>query len=121
MELASRPSNLWLKPLADMRCYTSGGKAMVAIMLNTLLRRDPDILYTPVGSEGVMLNVNAGRYHSLNDVGVRIWELLETPHTPAQLRDQLLQEFDVEKQVCETAVLDFAGELLERGVIRAEP
>lgn len=89
--------------------------------LDTLLRRGSDIFSAQVGAECVMFNLNVGRYHSLNDVGARIWELLETPQTPAQLRDRLLEEFDVDAQQCETAVLDFVGKLLDRGVVRAEP
>jgi hypothetical protein len=93
----------------------------MASRLDTLLRRSAGIFYAEVRDEGVMLNVDTGRYHSLNDVGSRIWELLEAPQTPAQLRDRLLEEFDVDAQECETAVLDFVGKLLDRGVIQAEP
>jgi hypothetical protein len=94
---------------------------IVVIAPDTILRRDPEILYEQVGSNGVMFNLNAGLYHSLNDVGARIWELLETPQTAAQIRDRLLEEFDVDEQVCQTAVMDFVGKLLDRGVIHAAP
>jgi hypothetical protein len=93
----------------------------VAITLDTKLRRDPGTFYSPLGSDGVMLNVNTGFYHGLNDVGARIWELLETPETAAQLLARLLEEFEVEEQVCRAAMLDFLGKLLDRGVIHAEP
>ncbi|MBL6938498.1 MAG: PqqD family protein [Alphaproteobacteria bacterium] len=93
----------------------------MTVTLDTMLRRDAGIYYAAIGSEGVMLNVNAGLYHGLNDVGVRIWELLETPQTAAQIRDRLVDEFEVERQVCQAAVLDFVGELLERGIILAGP
>jgi hypothetical protein len=96
-------------------------ETIVAITLDTMLRRDADTLYAQVGSDGVMFNANAGLYHSLNDVGARIWELLETPQTAAQIRDRLLEEFDVEERVCQTAVMDFVGKLLDRGVIHAAP
>jgi hypothetical protein len=89
--------------------------------VDMLLRRGAGIYYAEIGDEGVMLNANVGRYHSVNDVGARIWELLETPQTPAQIRDRLLEEFDVDDQECETAVLDFVAKLLDRGIIQAEP
>jgi len=88
--------------------------------LDTVLRRDPDIVYAPLGDDGVMLNIDAGSYHSLNQVGVRIWDLLETPRTARALRDQLLAEFEVGESDCEAATLDFLGKLLERGLIHAE-
>jgi hypothetical protein len=94
---------------------------IVVFTLDTMLRREADILYAPIGSDGVMFNINAGVYHSVNDVGARIWELLETPQTAAQLRDRLLEEFEVEEQVCQAAVLDFVGKLLDRGAVHAGP
>ena len=95
------------------RCWGT----IVVITLDTMLRRDMDTIYAQLGDDGVMFNIDAGLYHSLNDVGARIWELLETPRTSGQLRDRLLDEFDVDAQVCQAAVLDFVGKLLDRGVI----
>lgn len=92
----------------------------MVITLDTVLRRDPDIIYAALGNDGVMLNIKAGRYHSVNDVGARIWELLEIPRTAADLRDRLLEEFEVEEGACQAAVLEFVGSLAERGVVHAE-
>lgn len=78
-------------------------------------------MFAPMSGEGVMLNIAAGRYHSMNPVGVRIWELLETPQTPAQLCTQLCNEFDVSEQDCQRAVLDFTGKLIDRGLVHAAP
>jgi hypothetical protein len=47
--------------------------------------------------------------------------LLEAPQTAAQLRDRLLEEYDVDARECETAVLEFAGKLVDRGVLHAGP
>jgi hypothetical protein len=85
-----------------------------------MLRRDPGVIYAALGDDGVMLNINSGRYHSVNDVGARIWELLEIPQTAAQLRDRLLEEFEVGEDACQAAVLEFVGRLAERGVVHAE-
>lgn len=94
----------------------------MAVTPETLLRRGAEIYYAPVGTEqGVMLNVNANRYHGLNAVGARIWELLETPRTVSELCGLLLEEFEVDAETCRATVLDFANELLERGIIHAGP
>ena len=89
--------------------------------VDTRLQRATGIVYAPLGDQGMMLNVDSGNFHSVNDVGVRIWELLEMPQTPGQLRDRLLEEFDVDAPVCEAAVLEFLGGLRERGLIHAAP
>ena len=76
-----------------------------------------DILHAPVGSEeAVMMNVTAGRYYGLNAVASRIWELLETPKTIAELCAQICEEFDVDAQTCEAAVLKFVQDLIDNGI-----
>jgi hypothetical protein len=84
----------------------------------TKLIRNSDILYAPVGTEeAVMMSVEAGRYYGLNAVGSRIWELLETPKTVAQLCAQICEEFEVDAQTCEADVLKFTGSLIDQGIV----
>ena len=68
-----------------------------------------------------MMSVAAGKYYGLNAVAARIWELLEQPMTMAQLCAQICEEFDVDVQTCEAAVLKFADEIIENGIVRASP
>jgi hypothetical protein len=90
----------------------------MSIGLNTALSRNSDILYAPVGSEEmVMMSVTAGRYYGLNTVASRVWELLETPKTIAQLCAQICEEFEVDAQTCEVEVLKFVQDLISNGVV----
>jgi Coenzyme PQQ synthesis protein D (PqqD) len=90
----------------------------VTISLETTLSRSgDDILYAPVSTgELVMLSVSASRYYGLNSVGARIWELLESPITVAQICARLCEEYKVEAQECETEVLRFTNELVNNGI-----
>jgi hypothetical protein len=91
----------------------------MAITLDTKLSRNDDVLYTAVDTEeAVMLNVAAGKYYALNAVAARIWELLEQPMTVAQVCGHICEEFEVDKETCEAAVLKFADEFLENGIVR---
>jgi hypothetical protein len=86
--------------------------------LNTALSRNSDILYAPVGSEEmVMMSVTAGRYYGLNTVASRVWELLETPKTIAQLCAQICEEFEVDAQTCDAEVLKFVQDLIGNGIV----
>jgi len=88
----------------------------------TKLVRNTDMLYAPVGTEeGVMMSVEAGRYYGLNAVGSRIWELLETPMTVAELCARISEEFEVDAQGCETDVLKFTGSLIDNGIVHEIP
>ena len=90
----------------------------MSIGLDTILSRNDDILHASVGSEeAVMMSVTAGRYYGLNAVASRIWELLETPKTIAQLCAQICEEFEVDAQTCEAEVLKFVQDLIDNGVV----
>jgi hypothetical protein len=89
------------------------------VELNTKLSRNTDILHAPVGTEAVMMSIEAGRYYGVNAVGARIWELLETPHTVEQLCALICDEFDVDAHTCEAAVLEFTRDLIDNGVVHA--
>jgi hypothetical protein len=92
----------------------------VTIALETMLSRDSEILHAAVNTdELVMLSISASRYYGLNSVAARIWELLETPMTVAQICARLCEEFEVDVQECQTAVLKFANELVDNGVVHA--
>jgi hypothetical protein len=90
----------------------------MSISPETKLVRNGDILYAPVGTEeAVMMSVEAGRYYGLNAVGSRIWELLETPKTVAQLCAQISEEFEVDAQSCEADVVKFTEHLIDNGIV----
>jgi hypothetical protein len=94
----------------------------VTITLETTLSRNGDILYAPVGTEEVvMMSVEASCYYGLNAVASRIWELLETPKTIAQLCAQICEEFEVDARTCETSVFEFATNLIENGIVHEAP
>lgn len=88
------------------------------ITFDTTLSRNSEILHAPVSAdEAVMMSVTSGRYYGVNAVGTRIWELLETPKTVAELCTQINTEFDVDPKTCEAAVLKFIGDLVDNGVV----
>ena len=90
--------------------------------LDTILSRTSDMLHASVSADrAVMMSVQAGQYFGLDAVGARVWELLESPRTIGQLCDQLCEEFEVDPQTCRLQILDFAGELLGKGIVHADP
>ncbi len=84
--------------------------------MNTVRRAD-DVLTTPMDDTLLMLNIRQGRYHGLNEVAARIWELLETPTSAASLVAALVGEFDIGEEDCARDVADFLARLRERGLL----
>jgi hypothetical protein len=83
-----------------------------------MISRNDAILHAPVGTEEtVMMSADAGKYYGLNAVASRVWELLESPKTVAQLRAQICEEFETDVQTCESDILKFVNEMINNGIV----
>ena len=65
----------------------------------TAIRKNPQVVYRALAGEGgVLLHLESGAYHGLNEVGTLIWGLLDEDKTfdqlIAELRDHLLDPPD---------------------------
>lgn len=88
----------------------------------TILSRNEEILFSPINQDqAVMMSIESQRYYGLDAVGLRIWELLDTPRSIDQIVAQILTEFAVDEPTCQAAVLRFAQEMIDHGVARVIP
>ncbi|MEM7116769.1 MAG: lasso peptide biosynthesis PqqD family chaperone [Chloroflexota bacterium] len=90
------------------------------ITLSSTIGYHPNILASDLEDELVMLNLESSHYYGLEAVGKFIWEQLAQSKTVAQLVDELLAEFKVERETCEQEVLLFLQDLAQEGLIQVE-
>lgn len=86
-------------------------------MKGSTYQRRPDLIGASVDDEMVMMSVEKGQYYGLRGIAPRVWELLETPHTFDQLVDRILEEFEVDRAVCEKDMNGFLEKVEELGLI----
>jgi hypothetical protein len=67
--------------------------------------------------ESVILNVETGLYHGLNEVGSRIWQLVREPLRVSELRERLLAEFEVDERELGPDLLAVLAEMQRAGLI----
>jgi len=90
----------------------------MAIATTSLVVRTEGMMTAPVDNEIVILNMKGNNYISLDAIGRRIWELLETPVNVDDLCRQLGTEFEgTQEQIC-TDVISFLTELEQEGLVR---
>ena len=82
-----------------------------------MLQRQPNMVFSHIDDEVVMMSIEAGEYYGLNPVASRIWELLEKPHTFGRLIDLLMLEFDIDKSTCQKDVTNFLNQLVDKGLV----
>lgn len=76
----------------------------------TVWRRRDDWVGAQIEDSFVMINVESGRYVSLNESAADAWEALEQPRDEAALVDALVARYDVDPAACAASV----ARLLER-------
>jgi hypothetical protein len=91
---------------------------MDAISLESVIERDDEPIAAKVDEEVVMLSARAQAYFGLGDIGSRIWSMLDRPRRAADICDELVNTYDVERSTCERDVLAFLGDLLNERLIR---
>jgi hypothetical protein len=67
--------------------------------------------------EMVMMDLDQGKYFSLNPVATRIWDLLERPLSVSGLCMILIDEYDVEPECCVQEVQEHLQEMIRLGLI----
>jgi hypothetical protein len=70
-----------------------------------------------LGEESAILNLKSGVYYTLDPVGARVWGLLQQPRSIHEVRDMLLSEYDVERELCEQDLYALLEKLLGEGLI----
>jgi hypothetical protein len=64
-----------------------------------------DQISSKVAGETVILNHNKGAYYGLDEVGVLIWDTLETgPQTIETLCDAVLDEYEIDVETCKSDI-----------------
>ncbi len=88
------------------------------LSVHSIVVAAPDQVSCPLGDESAILNLSNTIYYGLNPVGSSVWSLLQKPRTVGELRDALLQEYDVEADRCERDLLDLLERMCAEGLIQ---
>lgn len=101
----------------SIRLVSTRGMPSTTIRSTSRLARARDQLSAPVDQELVILNLKRNNYIGLDEIGRRIWELLETPRLVEELYRQLSQEFNATPETIAADVLPFLNELAAEGLV----
>ena len=71
-----------------------------------------------LGEEAVILNLKAGVYYGLNPVGARIWNLIQEPKTVREVRDAIVDEYDIDPDRCQRDLLALLQDLEAKDLIK---
>lgn len=83
----------------------------------TIYTRNSKTISGRLHDEMVMMDLDKGKYFSLNQVATRIWELLENPSGIDQLCVVLSAEYEVDPDQCRRETEEVLGEMVRLGLV----
>lgn len=84
---------------------------------STIIMAGTDPVASEMANEVVILDPKSGMYFGLDQVGVRIWELIQEPKSVKDIRDTILEEYDVEVDRCEQDLFGLFRAMSDHGLI----
>jgi len=76
----------------------------------------PEALFQEIAGEGVILDLASSSYFGLDEVGVRLWQLLLADPSLQAACTVLLTEYEVEPAQLEQDLSTLVGQLVEAGL-----
>ena len=87
------------------------------ISLNSRVEISKDVLFQELNGESVLLNLSTGVYLGLNQVGTRIWELLQADGALSTVMAKLLDEYDVAEETLSKDLLSLVSQMETQGLL----
>lgn len=70
-----------------------------------------------LAGEAAILQLESGIYYGLDGVGARVWNLIQETRTIHEVLVTLLEEYDVDPDLCEHDLLALLQELTDHGLV----
>lgn len=80
----------------------------------------PRVMMRELDGEAVLLDLNTERYYGLDDVATRMWFLLSELGDVRQVRERLLEEYDVAPEVLDRDLAHLIEQLAQMGLLTIE-
>ena len=74
-------------------------------------------VWQDLGGEYVILDLAAGLYYGLDEIGSRVWALIQNPLTVDAIRDRIVAEFDVDADCCQEDLIRLLEQLAAANLI----
>lgn len=79
-----------------------------------------EALSQEVNGETVILDLKSESYFGLDEVGTRVWQLLQEHEDVQKVFDAMLEEFDVDANTLASDIKNLINDLIEKGLISSD-
>ena len=86
-------------------------------LLNSRVRVPEHVVFRAFATETVVLNLQSGVYHGVNQTGGRMLELLQEIGSVREVADRLAEEYAVPQETLENDLCELCVDMMDRGLI----
>ncbi len=83
--------------------------------------RSGDVVARDLGTSSILVHLASNNIFELNETGARIWALLDTCSTLAEISDRLAKEFDADATRIRESVDALVRRLASQGLVTLRP
>jgi hypothetical protein len=87
------------------------------LTLDAVLHIPAHVSFSIVGKDAFLLNTKTNKYYGLEEVGTRLWHLLNENNSLRSAHQILLEEYEVESAELENDLIELVSHLLENGLV----
>ena len=84
---------------------------------NTTVHRIKHLDVTDLSGEKVMIDFSTGKYFLLKGSANEIWDMLDNDVTISEIRDSLMNIYDVDETTCTASIQNFLLQMQQNGFI----
>jgi len=89
----------------------------MTIPLSSTFSVSQEVLSQEVSGETVLLDMQSESYFGLDEVGTRIWQLLQEKHSLQEVFDVMLEEYEVEEKQLEKDLNELLNKLIDEELV----
>jgi len=88
------------------------------ITLKDKIKPDPDVVVTELDdNEAVLLHLGTKMYYTLNETGIRIWQLLSEGHSIGEVCETIHNEYDILPDAAQKSVFKLTQALIAEKLV----
>ena len=87
------------------------------LMLDVTPTPNPEVIGRSIDNEAVLVLPQTGKVKVLNEVGARIWELIDGSRNVRGIAESLCAEFDVPAATAQQDAVEFITDLVDRNIV----
>jgi hypothetical protein len=81
------------------------------------MKTNPNVLSRRLGDDVILFHLETDRFYELNGTAARFWELISAGHDSAQVRQQMLEEFEVKSEEFDAEAEAFLTSLKQEDLV----